>query len=138
MKMIGKPEWFTYRIAGWGLRPKTKEGWAYIAVAILLFWGASMMPVPLKWYGIGILAAILIMDAIHIMLNMGRKHDERERYHQLLIERAASFAGVVAVVAVALYQMFLIGEQPDTSLIIILVAMALTKFTAWAYVKLKM
>ena len=30
--MIGKPEWFTYRFLGWGVRPKTKEGWLYIAV----------------------------------------------------------------------------------------------------------
>jgi hypothetical protein len=30
--MLGKPEWFTYRLAGWGLAPRTWQGWVYIAV----------------------------------------------------------------------------------------------------------
>jgi hypothetical protein len=30
--MIGNPEWFTYRIFGWGVAPKTWQGWVYVAV----------------------------------------------------------------------------------------------------------
>jgi hypothetical protein len=79
--MIGRPEWFTTRrYTGIGLRPKTWQGWVYIAVAIVLvifirwqsFWGWSMQTrniLTIAW------AVVLVLDAIHIIyvLNKGKQ-----------------------------------------------------------------
>ena len=35
INMIGKPEWFERRkYLGWGIHPKTKEGWIYLLFII--------------------------------------------------------------------------------------------------------
>ena len=77
-KMIGKPEWFTYRIFGWGLRPRTWQGWAYILAALLLiifirwqsFWNWSMKTRNILTIG---LAVVLVLDAVHIIYVLNRK-----------------------------------------------------------------
>ena len=79
--MIGKPEWFQRRkYSGWGIVPKTWQGYVYIAVMIipliffhaLPYWSATTKTIVTI-----ILAVIFGIDVIDIMIRM--KRDERER-----------------------------------------------------------
>lgn len=104
--MFGKPEWFERRkYSGWGLTPKTREGWFYMAAIIiplaafqaLPFWGADIrMAVTLGW------VAFIAFDVLDIMLRM--KKDERETMHEALAERNAAWVMVVALALGLLYQ----------------------------------
>jgi len=45
IKMIGKPEWFKRRkYGGWGIFPKTWQGWVYIAAIIIPFMVFNALP----------------------------------------------------------------------------------------------
>ncbi|VVC01614.1 Uncharacterised protein [uncultured archaeon] len=104
--MFGKPDWFERRkYGGWGLTPKTREGWLYIA-AILVplaiiqaipFWSASE-----RWLIIAGWAAFVAFDVFDIMLRM--KKDERETLHEALAERNAAWVMVAAIALGILYQ----------------------------------
>lgn len=147
--MIGKPEWFTYRIFGWGIAPKRWQGFVYLAVFALLigFITAIAMNNAIKISLYIILLGILLFDIIHIMTKLDSVHDERERMHQLIIERNCSFAAIVALFGVALYQaysnMALLGTEKfafpfDYSIIIVLGVMLLVKISSTVYVRMKM
>ena len=43
--MIGKPEWFTYKIFGWGAMPRTWQGLAYVLVSMLITVIIILLPV---------------------------------------------------------------------------------------------
>lgn len=143
--MIGRPEWFTYRILGWGIGPKTWQsyvwGAAYAAAAgiiLLLPLGAAAT----QW-SLGILFAILIVDVLHIMTQLLKHHDERENLHQLIIERNCSFAAIAALLTVALYQTYVARDiglalSFDWSIATVLIAMLAAKIGTTAYVKFKM
>ncbi|MFW5746778.1 MAG: hypothetical protein ACOCWQ_04495 [Nanoarchaeota archaeon] len=145
--MIGKPEWFTYRIFGWGLRPHTWQGWAYIGVAVALVLIASVLPVPdnVRTWLVGIIAATLILDTLHVMTLLPKYHDERENTHQMIIERNVSFAavaGIVLLMAYQAYQAYLAGMTQgipfDLSLLILLGIMVTAKTLSTIYVKIRM
>ncbi|MBU1854813.1 MAG: hypothetical protein KKF89_03765 [Nanoarchaeota archaeon] len=141
--MIGKPEWFTYRILGWGLRPKTKEGWLYILVAVLIALGISVLPISetMKTITLFIFVGLILVDVLHIMTLIGKHHDEREKIHQLIIERNCSFAAIVTIVVIVIYQSIKnIGQEIpfDISLMVVLGAMLLAKIGSTIYTKLKM
>ncbi len=143
--MIGKPEWFAYRIFGWGLRPKTWQGWLYIAVLALLIGGsvaaATVYP-PMAWVA-GIVLALFLIDMLHIMLQLPKVSDERENYHQLLIERNCSFAAIAALLLVAFYQAYqrralfetasLTSLPFDWSIAVVLLAMFIVKVGSTLY-----
>jgi hypothetical protein len=136
--MIGKPEWFTYRIFGWGLAPKTKEGWLYILIAIAIAAGIALIPME-ESYRIALIVgfiAILVMDVVHVMTQLSRTHDERENMHQLIIERNCSYAALGALIAVAFYQARSTGIF-DMSLMFVLGVMLFTKILSTIYVKVK-
>jgi hypothetical protein len=146
--MIGKPEWFRYRIFGWGLAPKTWQGWVYVAAmaGVLGFVTATTLTAAVKPWIFGIVFGVFILDVIHIMTQMPKVSDERENYHQLIIERNCSFAAIGALIAVALYQSYQNravleagAVMPfDASIAIVLGAMLLTKIVSTVYVKAKM
>ncbi|MAG07896.1 hypothetical protein CMO89_00315 [Candidatus Woesearchaeota archaeon] len=144
--MIGKPEWFTYRIFGWGLRPRTWQGWAYVAVFIMLFLGIASMPISetAKMSAMWVLMGILIIDAVHLMTVLPKFHDERQNQHHLIIEKNVSLAAVLALVGVALMQTYQnrgldTGMLPfDWSIAVILGVMVLTKIVSTVYVNKKM
>ncbi|OIO64454.1 hypothetical protein AUJ68_06125 [Candidatus Woesearchaeota archaeon CG1_02_57_44] len=106
MHMIGKPEWFTYRILGWGIRPKTKEGWLYIVGFIAVILAIAYLPVAdaVRQAAIGVVVAVLVIDTLSIMVKLDSVHDERERMHQLIIERNCSFAAIVALLVALFWQ----------------------------------
>jgi hypothetical protein len=146
--MIGKPGWFTYRTFGWGIAPKTWQGWVYLAAFAALFGFIIALGFNLRaqlWVT-GVVLAVLVLDVLHIMVQLPRVHDERENYHQLLIERNCSFAAIVALLAVAVYQSLQNGGRAlagsvfpfDWALVVVLGAMLLAKIGSTAYVKLRL
>lgn len=141
--MIGKPEWFTYRIFGWGVRPKTWEGWVYLLAAVFIAVGLAFLPIPLEYKTIAMFAfvGILVLDVIVIMTQLDKHHDERERMHQLIIERNCSFAAIVALAVIAAYQAAQnVGKimPVDVSILIVLAVMVVVKIVSTIYVKTKM
>ncbi|HHT9950202.1 TPA: hypothetical protein ACT9K3_003073 [Legionella pneumophila] len=90
--MIGNPNWFKRRAyTGWGITPKTWQGWAYIAVITLLIIIITLATLFMgiqKKYQLIIMASLLlpvIIDFIDIALNI--KLDEREALHEAIAER---------------------------------------------------
>ena len=106
--MIGKAEWCERRkYGGWGLNPRTWQGWAYIGafiVALLAFhlaWEWDDMTraaVTIIW------AAVLGFDCLHIMATM--KKDEREQRIEALSERNAAWAMIAVLIAGVFVQLF--------------------------------
>ncbi|HIH37379.1 hypothetical protein J4460_04825 [Candidatus Woesearchaeota archaeon] len=142
--MIGKPEWFTYRIFGWGIRPKTKEGWFYILGFLAAVMLIVLLPIgqAIKQAGIFVLVTILILDSLLIMTHLGEHHDEREKMHQLIIERNCSFAAIAALVVAAAIQTYqnraLLSQEVlpfDWSILAVLLTMVMTKIITTLYVK---
>jgi hypothetical protein len=136
--MIGKPEWFTYRIFGWGIAPKTKEGWLYILLAIGIAAGIAVIPMQ-ENYRIALIVgfiSILLMDVVHVMIQLSKTHDERENMHQLIIERNCSYAALGAIIAVAFHQSRSTGIF-DMSLMVVLGVMLFTKILSTIYVKVR-
>jgi len=147
--LIGKPEWFTYRKFGWGIAPKTWQGWVYVAIVALVagFLVSITITSALKVWIFGILFGVIMIDIIHIMTKLAKVHDERENHHQLIIERNCSFAAIAALFGVALYQTYqnkalLVSGQTvfpfDVSLLIVLGTMFVVKVASWIYVSKKM
>jgi len=108
--MFGKPSWFQRRkYGGWGIFPKTWQGWIYIAVAIAIFMIIQHLPfgdMQTKVVAMLVVAAIIVMDLIHIMARLPM--DERDRIHEAIAERNALWAIVAALAAG-------IGWQTSTS-----------------------
>jgi hypothetical protein len=101
--MIGKPEWFKRRkYGGWGIFPKTWQGWAYLVVVLGIFVVFQALPF---WSNTerlvvtGIWALFLVVDVAHIMLKVNR--DEREKIHEAIAERNALWA-ILAVLIVGI------------------------------------
>ncbi|MGV8162265.1 MAG: hypothetical protein ACP5N2_02935 [Candidatus Nanoarchaeia archaeon] len=145
--MIGRPEWFKYRIFGWGVAPKTWQGWAYIATFLALIGITMALNLSAKTEMIvtGVIIGLLVLDVLHIMMLLPKFSDERENQHQLIIERNCSFAAIAALILVAAYQTYqnrdLLGSATfpfDTSIVIVLGAMLAAKIFSTIYVKVKM
>ncbi len=103
--MIGKAEWFQRRkYLGWGLYPKTWQGWVYIAVFILIAIIIQILPFTTntKLISTIILIAILLIDVIHIMLTL--KKDEREIKHEAIADRNALWILLAVLIVGILYQ----------------------------------
>lgn len=103
--MIGNPKWFSRRkYGGWGLYPKTWQGWVYVAAIILpllvfqLFKMDSGLTtiITIAWVG------VFAIDTIHIMIKL--KKDEMETKIEALAERNAAWAMVAAIAVGVGYQ----------------------------------
>lgn len=146
--MIGKPEWFKYRVFGWGVAPKTWQGWIYVIVVALIlgFTMAIGINDKAKIWIFGALILIVVIDVLSIMVQLPKVSDERENYHQLIIERNCSFAAIIALLAMAIYQTYKntgtlmegAGMPFDMSILIVLGAMLAVKIGTTLYVKWKM
>ncbi|MFO7710658.1 MAG: hypothetical protein R6V53_02735 [Candidatus Woesearchaeota archaeon] len=102
--MIGKAEWFQRRkYGGWGISPKTWQGWLYVAVVILPFISFQALPYwtnETRLMVTGLWAAFLLVDVTHIMITL--KRDEREFKIEALAERNASwFMSIVLAIGIA-------------------------------------
>jgi hypothetical protein len=153
--MITNPKWWTYRKAGWGLAPKTWQAWVYIAIFLAIAFSVSGLAQigVISWNAMMViiltLVVVIIADTFHTMSQLGKVHDERENYHQLIIERNVSYAAVTVVALLAVYQSILFainvssGAVPnsflpfDWELVAILIVMTLTKYISSLYVENK-
>ncbi|MCM2325136.1 MAG: hypothetical protein NDI94_01615 [Candidatus Woesearchaeota archaeon] len=103
--MIGKPEWFQRRkYSGWGLSPKTWQGYAYIAVLIAILFGLQLLPVAgnTKVIIMIVFAAIIALDTIDIMMRL--KKDEREIVHEAIAERNVAWFIIIVIAVGIAYQ----------------------------------
>jgi len=109
--MIGRPEWFQKRkYGGWGVTPKTWQGWAYMLFVVLPVYamqyigvsGGSMFIFTLAWI------VVVILDLIDVMQKL--KMDEREKQIEAIAERNSAWA-MVAVLTLG------IGYQVASSVV---------------------
>ena len=104
--MIAKASWFKIRkFGGWGVSPKTWQGWAYVGlmVAILFIiqvmftWDAQLqLYITIGWVG------FILLDLIPVMVMMNK--DEREQKNEAKAERNAAWAMVGILVVGLLYE----------------------------------
>lgn len=103
--MIAKASWFKRRkYGGWGVSPKTWQGWVYIALIILPlvifqalpFWDTKVrLYVTLGW------VIFLMLDILPVMVTLRR--DEREYKNEAVAERNAAWFMVMVLVIGLLY-----------------------------------
>jgi len=97
--MIGKPEWFARRkYGGWGICPKTWQGWVYVIIFIAIIFGAqqiSFIDYNQLMVITFLIAVIFIVDTIDIMRKL--KRDEREKIHEAIAERNALWAMITVL-----------------------------------------
>ena len=113
--MIGKAEWFARRkYGGWGLHPKTWQGWAYVGVFFIVLLGFHLIPI---WNTItrivftGFILILLLVDTIDIMSKL--KLDERERIHEAIAERNALWGVIAILTAGVLYDIISSGLKQE-------------------------
>lgn len=103
--MIGKQEWFRKRkFFGFGLYPKTKEGWIYTFSFIFLAIIIQFLPFSniVKFILTSTLILIVLIDVIHIMSTM--KKDEREMKHEAIANRNALLVILLVLIVGLIYQ----------------------------------
>ncbi|HIH09068.1 MAG TPA: hypothetical protein HA254_00185 [Candidatus Diapherotrites archaeon] len=104
--MLGKPDWFQSRkYTGWGLTPKTWQGWAYLAVMVVPVFAFNWLyrgPGEIRIAAIGIWALIFVLDTLDIMARL--KKDERETMHEAIAERNAAWFMVLVLAIGIAYQ----------------------------------
>jgi hypothetical protein len=149
--MFGRPEWFTYRTFGWGIRAKTWQGWVYLGVFLALLIGPNYLPIDghLKSLIRAGVFGLFLVDVIIIWTQLGKFHDERQQLHQLIIERNCSVVAVLSLCAVVGYRVYQNPVMPasgsfqlntglfpfDPLLLVVLVAMAVTKLISTVYLR---
>ena len=105
--MIGKPEWFARRkYGGWGIMPKTWQGWVYIAIVLIPFAIFEALPfwsLKTRIIVMVVWALFLLIDVTHIMVTLPK--DEREKKHEAIAERNALWVMMLVLVVAILYQM---------------------------------
>jgi hypothetical protein len=111
--MIGKPEWFKQRkYTGWGITPKTKEGYIYIAAMMgvfLLFLAIPAFDTRTRIVGTIIWLLVIGIDSIDIMVHL--KKDERSHKHEAIAERNAAWYMVIVLALGIAYQGISSGLQ---------------------------
>ena len=122
--MLGRPEWFKRRkYSGWGVTPKTWQGWLYTAAILIPFLIFQSLPqwsnevrtyVTLGW------VAFLILDIGHIMITLNK--DERDNKIEALSERNAAWVMVLIIAVGILYQAISSGLKNDFRVDLFLVA----------------
>jgi hypothetical protein len=104
--MIGKAEWFKRRkYGGWGISPKTWQGWLYVLIVLVPFMIFQALPFWTDQTRFAVTAfwiAFLLLDVGHIMITLNR--DERETKIEALAERNAAWFMSIALTIGIVYQ----------------------------------
>ena len=75
--MIGKVEWFKKKSFGWGLTPKTWQGWTYVLVFIvLLIFLQFLSDYFTRAVMTFVLIGLFVADSIHITIQMKKMEKE--------------------------------------------------------------
>lgn len=113
--MLGKAEWFQKRkYGGWGLSPRTWQGWVYIFVFIGILLGFQSLPfwdTATRTIFTATWALILFFDTLYIMATLQK--DELEQQHEAIAERNASWAMVSVLTVGILYQVISSGLEQN-------------------------
>ena len=110
--MIANPKWFQRRkYTGWGITPKTWQGWVYLLGMSLLL---MMLQVVTKKFGlslslqlsiVGVPLIIFMVDILNIIINLDK--DERETQHEAIAERNVAWTMIIILSVAITYQTFL-------------------------------
>ena len=104
--MIGKSDWFKRRkYGGWGISPKTWQGWVYVFMVLVPFIVFQAMPFwqdTTRLFVTGFWIAFLLVDVTHIMVTLDR--DEREHKIEAIAERNSSWFMVTVLAIGVVYQ----------------------------------
>jgi membrane protein DedA with SNARE-associated domain len=103
--MIGRPDWFSRRkYGGWGIFPKTWQGWVYLLVVIGIVISMQYLPVDetTKMITMIVIAAVFVLDTLDMMRKVPM--DERERNHEAIAERNALWVIITVLAGGILYQ----------------------------------
>lgn len=105
--MLGKAEWFGRRkYSGWGLTPKTWQGWVYIVVVIgplVLINSMVNLSQEVRFGATIAWIAFIVLDGIDMMMHL--KKDERETMHEAKAERNAAWFMVVILAIGLVYDL---------------------------------
>jgi len=138
--MFAKPEWFERRkYSGWGLTPKTREGWLYIGAILLPMLLFQMLPfwdVQVRTVALAIWLAFVAFDVFDTMLHM--KKDERETLHEAIAERNAAWAMILVIALGIVYQAVSSGMAGESRIDPILIAVLFAGLAAKAYTNWKL
>jgi cobalamin synthase len=140
--MIGRPEWFSRRkYGGWGLFPKTWQGWVYLLVVIGLVVSLQYLPVveTTRTFLMVTVVIILVADVVDIMRKIPM--DEREKLHEAFAERNALWVIITVLAGGVLYQAVISGMEGevhvDPVIIVALLAGVVTKAISNIYLDRK-
>jgi cobalamin synthase len=140
--MIGRPEWFSRRkYGGWGLFPKTWQGWVYLLVVIGLVVSLQYLPVveTTRTFLMVAVVIILVADVVDIMRKIPM--DEREKLHEAFAERNALWVIITVLAGGVLYQAVISGMEGevhvDPVIIVALLAGVVTKAISNIYLDRK-
>lgn len=103
--MLAKAKWFQKRkYTGWGVNPKTWQGWAYIIGFIFLL--TIIQSVPFLSTGAKSILSValiifLLVDTLQVMAKLDR--DELEERNEAIAERNASWAMVLTITVGIIY-----------------------------------
>ena len=116
--MIAKPEWFGPRkYSGWGVTPRTWQGWAYtlaIIVTLVIFQAIPGLDAQVRTTGTVLWVAFVVLDILPIMVTM--KKDEREYKNEAIAERNASWFMVLVLVIGILYELVISGLSHEPAI----------------------
>lgn len=134
--MIGNPRWFEIRKYGWGLKPKTWQGWVYVVANTIIPLLFLLLPISAnaKMTLVGIWLLITLIDSTDIMIRMQK--DEREIINEALAERNVSWFVIFSLTAIIVYQiiqsMFLQNSMINIPIItIVFGALIIKALTYW-------
>jgi hypothetical protein len=121
--MIAKKDWFERRkYGGWGVSPKSWQGWVYIAFILipfmvfqsLPFWDMqTRMTITIIWL------VFLFADLIPVMINL--KRDEREYKIEAISERNAAWIMSLILVIGVFYEVVRSSLNQEVSVNIFLI-----------------
>jgi hypothetical protein len=104
--MFAKREWFQKRkYGGWGISPKSWQGWVYIGVFVGILLVFNAMPF---WSDMARTLFLFVwllvfgVDVVRIMMTLEK--DELEERNEAIAERNASWAMVLVLTAGVVYQ----------------------------------
>lgn len=115
--MIAKHEWFERRKFGWGVTPRSWQGWVYtlaIFVPLVIFQSLPYWDAQVRTAGTVFWVVFVLLDLLPIMVMV--KKDEREYRNEAVAERNAGWFMVLVLVIGILYEIVISGLNHEFSI----------------------
>lgn len=128
--MLAKAVWFQKRkYTGWGVNPKTWQGWVYIAgfiFVLTLMQSAPFLSSFVKNVFSVVLVVFLLIDTLQVMAAFDK--DELEERNEAIAERNASWAMVVTLTIGIIYPIISKGAENSSEINPFLIAALVVGF----------